>query len=336
MATADHSRPDSYQRPPAAVLLVNLGTPDAPTKPAIRRYLREFLSDRRVVETPKLLWWLILNGIILRFRPAKLLKNYQLIWQAEDDSPIRTITNRQVDKLQARLTNTHPDCKVYAAMTYGQPSIENALDKIAQDGFERVVVLPLYPQYSATTTAATWDALNRVLAKRRNLPAIEFIKRYHRHPAYIEAMANSVREHWQKTARQGTLLMSFHGIPKAYVDKGDPYLSDCKETAQLLADQLGLGKEQWLMTFQSRVGAAEWLQPYTDATMQKLGESTTRSLDVICPGFSADCLETIEEIDEENREIFEKAGGTDFHYIPALNDRDDHADAMAAIVTPYL
>ncbi|MCP5163182.1 MAG: ferrochelatase [Hahellaceae bacterium] len=323
------------KRVPTAVLLLNLGTPDAPTKPAIRRYLKAFLSDPRVVEAPRLLWWLVLNLVILRFRPAKLVTNYQKIWTG-GESPIRRITEQQAAKVQAHLQSAGYPVTVYPAMTYGAPDIDTALDKIASEGIERVVVLPLFPQYSATTTAAAWDALHRATCHRRNLPEFRFIKRYHRHPLYTEALAQSVLDHWLSTGRQGKLLFSFHGIPKAYIEKGDPYLQDCQETVQAVVTQLGLSEEEWLVSFQSRVGREEWLTPYTDETMKKLGQQGVKGLDVICPGFSADCLETLEEIDEENRENFVRAGGSDYHYIPALNDNEAHIQLLATVVAEHL
>ncbi|WP_250655447.1 ferrochelatase [Alkalimarinus coralli] len=316
-----------------AVLLVNLGTPDEPTTPAIRRYLKEFLSDPRVIETPRLIWWFVLNLIILRFRPAKLVEAYKGIWK-DGESPIRRITNQQVSKLQQRLDqNTNgPQIKVAAAMTYGNPSFTTVLNTLKNEGYEDILVLPLYPQYSATTTAASWDALSKALKDMRDIPQVHFIKRYYHHPLYIEALASTVREHWKTTGRQAKLFFSFHGIPKSYVDKGDPYPDECVATAQLVAKALNLSDDQWQLSYQSRVGAAEWLKPYTDETMKALGKTNLKGLDVICPGFSADCLETIEEIDEENRGYFEEAGGSDFHYIPALNDQAPHIDLLEALV----
>lgn len=319
-----------------AVLLVNLGTPDEPTAPAIRRYLKEFLSDPRVIETPRFIWWFVLNLIILRFRPSKLIEPYSGIWQG-GESPIRRITNQQVSKLQQRLdSNGGQQVKVAAAMTYGNPSFQTVLQELQNEGYEDILVLPLYPQYSATTTAASWDALSNALKSMRNIPQIHFIKRYYQHPLYIEALATSIRNHWNTTGRQAKLFFSFHGIPKSYSDKGDPYPEECINTAHLVAKALNLSDEEWQLSYQSRVGAAEWLKPYTDETMKALGKSNLKGLDVICPGFSADCLETIEEIDEENREYFEQSGGSDFHYIPALNDQDIHIDLLEALVKENL
>ncbi len=320
-------------RPVTGILLVNLGTPDAPTAPAIRRYLKSFLSDPRVIEAPKVIWWFILNLIILRFRPRKLVHNYKSIWQ-EGESPIRSISAQQVLKLEKRLKDNLPNQRfqVEAAMTYGNPSLDLAMGAFEINKVNQVIVLPLYPQYSATTTAATWDALAQCLAKRRNIPGINFIRNYTTHHLYIQGMAETVRAHWERAGRKATLLMSFHGIPKAYADKGDPYPQECNATAKALANELGLKEDEWLMTYQSRVGAAEWLKPYTDHAMKRLGESKLKGLDVICPGFSSDCLETIEEINVENRAYFEEAGGSDFHYIPALNDSDAQIKLIEALI----
>jgi ferrochelatase len=319
------------------ILLVNLGTPDAPTSSAIRQYLQAFLSDSRVIEAPRWIWWLILNLVILRFRPRKLVHNYQRIWK-EGESPIRSIGFQQATKLIEKLQLNLPDRRfqVEIAMTYGNPSLEEALDSFAAYQVKKIIVLPLYPQYSATTTAATWDALANCLAKRRDIPGIDFIRNYATHPLYIQGMAQSVRAHWEHTGRKAMLLMSFHGIPKAYVEKGDPYPLECVSTANALANALELKDDEWTMTYQSRVGVAEWLTPYTDDTMKRLGAAKQKGLDVICPGFSSDCLETLEEIDVENRQYFESAGGTDFHYIPALNDSEAQIKLIEAIVRARL
>lgn len=315
------------------VILVNLGTPDAPTAGAIRRYLREFLGDRRVVEAPRWIWWLVLNLFILPLRPWKLTANYRSIWNG-GDGPIRASTYAQARKLQNQLRGRFAGHQIHveAAMTYGQPSLAAALASLQGQGIRRIVVLPLYPQYSATTTAATWDALMRATAGIRDLPEIRFIRDYHDHPIYIEALAQSVRAHWEQRGRRGKLLFSFHGIPQSYADKGDPYPQACATTAQKVADALGLGTRDWLMTFQSRFGSAPWLQPYTDKTVERLGREGLQGLDVICPGFAADCLETLEEINELNREIFLGHGGKDFQYIPALNETDIHIKLMRALV----
>jgi len=315
------------------VLLVNLGTPDAPDKKSIKRYLKEFLSDPRVVETPRLLWWCILNLIILTFRPSKLVPDYQDIWH-EGKSPLRAVTDQQVARLQSTLDRTLGQNKISVkpAMTYGSPSFDEAFSQLKSEGIEKIVVLPLYPQYSATTTAATFDAMSRALQKIRNIPEIRFIKRYHDHPLYIEALAQSVEQHWQAEGRKARLLLSFHGIPQEYVDQGDPYAEDCAETTRLLVKRLQLNTDEYLQTYQSRVGNKPWLKPYTDDTMKALGQQKQHGLDVICPGFSADCLETLKEIDEENREYFENNGGQDYHYITALNDSETHISMLEALV----
>jgi len=315
------------------VLLVNLGTPDAPDQKSIKRYLNEFLSDPRVVEVPRLLWWCVLNFVILRFRPKKLVPDYQKIWQGEQ-SPLRKITNNQVNKLQMVLDGSLVQDKfvVKSAMTYGNPSFETAFLEMKSKGIEKILVLPLYPQYSATTTAASYDAMSRALANIRDIPETRFIKRYHNHPKYIQALAESIKAHWEKLGRQAKLLISFHGIPEEYVEKGDPYAQDCEQTTQLLVSTLGLKSDEWLQCYQSRVGTKEWLKPYTDDSMKTLGQEQQKGLDVICPGFSADCLETLEEIDGENREYFEEKGGSDYHYIPALNEQHLHIELLADLV----
>ncbi len=320
----------------AGVLLVNLGTPDAPEQGAIRRYLKQFLGDPRVVEIPRPIWWLILNLIILPLRPRGLVDKYKQIW-LKGGSPIKVITEQQSFSLSQRLQARAGDqVEVRHAMTYGNPSIASAVDAFIQNGVERILVMPLYPQYSSTTTAAVWDSLHRSLATRRDIPEIRFLKRYHLHPRYIEALVESIRSHWRHTGRQGFLLFSFHGIPKANIDKGDPYQRECQETAQAVATTLGLAPEQWKITYQSRVGRAEWLTPYTDETMKELGKQGLTGLDVICPGFAADCLETLEEIKEENKEYFEHAGGKDFHYIEALNAQASHIDLLEELALTHL
>ncbi|RMF20044.1 MAG: ferrochelatase [Gammaproteobacteria bacterium] len=317
------------------MLLVNLGTPDAPTPAAIRRYLREFLGDRRVVEVPRPIWTLILNLFILPFRPGKLVEPYRSIW-TERGAPIRYITEDQARLLEAALNEAEGDAagryRVLPAMTYGNPALPDQLAKLRDAGIRRVLCLPLYPQYSGSTTAASLDVLYRTLLSLRDQPEVRVVRSYPTFGPYIEALASSVREHWAKTGRQGHLLFSFHGIPKAYADKGDPYPAHCRATAQSVAGLLGLGEQDWSLSFQSRFGKAEWLKPYTDETVTRLGREGCKALDVICPGFAADCLETIEEIDEENRGYYEAAGGQDFHYIPALNDRPDHISALAELV----
>lgn len=310
------------------VLLVNLGTPDAPTPAAIRRYLREFLSDPRVVELPRALWLPVLYGFILPFRPRKLAHAYASVWDARG-SPLLKIARMQTEKLRAMLGAKTP---VALGMSYGNPSIASALAELDAQAVDRIVLLPLYPQYSGTTTASALELVFRDLGRRRKLPELRTINHYHDHPGYIAALTQSVREHWQRSGRADHLLMSFHSIPQKYVDQGDPYDAQCKRTAQLLAQALELMPEQWSISFQSRLGTQPWLQPYTDRVLPQLTAQGIRSLDIICPGFSADCLETLEEVAIRYRADFLEAGGTAFHYIPALNDRAEHLHFLQALL----
>ncbi|MBE0511021.1 MAG: ferrochelatase [Chromatiales bacterium] len=317
---------------PQGILITNLGTPDAPTPAALRRYLGEFLWDPRVVDVPRPLWWLILHGVILRIRPARSAKAYREVW-TEAGSPLLVIAREQQLKLQQWLDSQHPGAyKVALGMRYGNPSIASALDELRQVGCERLTVLPLYPQNSCSTTASTHDALSQAWRSQRAIPHLRFIADYHDDPAYIQALAASVREHQQAHGMVEKLLISFHGTPRRFRDQGDPYYAQCQRTAELLAAELGLAKDAWLLSFQSRFGREEWLQPYTDKTLQRLAGEGIRRVAVICPGFSADCLETLEEIAGENREIFEHAGGESLQYIPALNTRDDHIAMMAQLL----
>ena len=309
------------------VLITNLGTPDAPTAKAIRRYLREFLSDQRVVDAPRWLWFFVLK-VILLIRPGKVAGGYQSVW-TEQGSPLLAISRQQQQALQMALGDNMP---VALGMRYGNPSIASALDELVAAGAEQIIVLPLYPQYSATTTASTFDAIAAWTAQQRQLPQLKFIRDYHQNQAWLNALANSVREHWQQHGQADKLLMSFHGIPQRYCDLGDPYYQQCLAGAQQLAAQLKLNDEQWALSFQSRVGREPWLQPYTDETLKTWGKTGINTVDVICPGFSADCLETLEEITEENAEYFVSAGGKELRYIPALNSRGDHIDALKAVI----
>ena len=317
------------------ILLVNLGTPDAPTPEAVRRYLKEFLWDKRVVDTPRIPWWLILNGIILNTRSARSARLYKKVW-TEEGSPLLVIGNSQKSALQAELhkqgnTNMH----VELGMRYGNPSVQKGLETLIGRGCQRILVLPLFPQYSNSTTASVSDA---VKAAAKVLPSsiqIRQVNDYHDHPAYIAALASCVKEAWQEHGKPEKLMLSFHGIPQRYADNGDPYPDHCARTAHLLAEKLGLEPADWILSFQSRFGREEWLKPYTDETLQAWGEQGIKSAQVACPGFAADCLETLEEIAVENRQIFENAGGDSFHYIPALNDRPDHIQALANIVASH-
>ena len=325
-----------------AVVLMNLGTPAAPTVAAIRRYLREFLSDRRVVEIPRLIWYPILYGIILPFRPKRTAVLYQQLWQEYGDSPLRVISAQQLEALQCYLQQQSQQSGesdvplLRLAMTYGEPSLPRVLDELCAQGVEHILVLPLYPQYSATTTGPIYDRVAALFQMRRNIPSISVLKQYCTHPLYIDALAQSVRAHWQQHGRAQRLLMSFHGIPRRNVELGDPYRAQCETTAQLLAQHLGLRAEEWSLSFQSRLGRAEWLQPYTSAVLQQWGEAKLASVDVICPAFAADCLETLEEIAIENRHLFERAGGGEFRYIPCLNASAPHIALLAQLIAGNL
>ncbi len=322
----------SYKK--TAILLVNLGTPDAPTPQAVRAYLKEFLSDTRVIEIPKLIWQIILRVFVLTTRPKRVAHAYQSVW-TQDGSPLLAILKAQVKALQTSLQETNQSVPVFAAMTYGTPNIKTVMGKLNEQGFERFIVLPLYPQYSATTTAAVFDKIASLMNKWRNIPELIFIKDYYQHPLYIKALADSVRAFWAEHGRADKLLMSFHGIPKPYADKGDPYADQCRQTATLLAVELGLSATEWAISFQSRFGAQEWLKPYTDELLSEWGEQGV-SVQVISPAFSADCLETLEELAVENRDNFMQAGGKHYAYIPALNAHASHIAMMNEIVKPYL
>ncbi|MDQ5911747.1 MAG: protoporphyrin/coproporphyrin ferrochelatase [Pseudomonadota bacterium] len=313
------------------VLLTNLGTPDTPTPQAVRRYLGEFLWDSRVVEIPRPLWWLILHGVILRIRPAKSAHKYQTIWTA-DGSPLLAISRRQAAALADLLKVRCPGpVRVALGMRYGQPSIAAALAELRDAGAQRILVLPLYPQYSAATTASTFDAVAAELRTWRWLPELRFVAQYHDDPAYLEALA--ARMSADRAEQPGErLLFSFHGLPKRNLLAGDPYHCQCHKTARLVAERLGLAPEQWAVAFQSRFGRAEWLQPYTSALLKEWAKAGVKSVDVVCPGFAADCLETLEEIALENRQTFVDAGGERYRYLPALNDAPEHIAALAGLV----
>lgn len=317
-----------------AVLFVNLGTPEAATPAAVRVYLKEFLSDPRVVEIPRLIWWLILNGIILPFRSKQSAHKYASIWTSEG-SPLKVHTKNQSKLLQTSLTARGLDVRVEMAMRYGHPSVHSVLDKLKTEGFDRILILPAYPQYSATTTASIFDAVFTHFAKVRNVPELRMIKHYHDDDAYISALAETLRSHWAQHGRAEKLVMSFHGVPKRTLMMGDPYHCECYKTARLIAEKLGLSKEDYLVTFQSRFGRAEWLQPYTAPTLEKLAAEGVKSLDLMCPGFTSDCLETLEEIAMEAKTDFLAAGGEQFHYIACLNDSTAWIDAMANLVATH-
>lgn len=311
------------------VLMVNLGTPDAPTSKAVKRYLAEFLSDRRVVDTSPLLWWPLLRGVILPIRSPRVAKLYQSVWM-EEGSPLLVYSQRQQKALSARM----PDIPVELGMSYGSPNLADAIDKLLAQGVTKLVVLPLYPQYSCSTSAAVWDAVACILKGYRRLPSISFIRDYADHPAYISALKQSVEHAFEQHGTPDRLILSFHGIPKRYVHLGDDYSQRCEDTSSALREALGLSlpTEQIMMTYQSRFGREPWLTPYTDETLKSLPAQGVEHIQIICPGFSADCLETLEEIKEQNREIFMHAGGKKFEYIPALNDDSVHIDLLEQLV----
>jgi protoporphyrin/coproporphyrin ferrochelatase len=314
------------------VLVINLGTPDAPTTGAVRRFLRQFLSDPHVIQYPRVLWWLILNLVILVIRPSRSAAAYRKIW-AEKGSPLLVHSEAITNKLRECMVSADAaPVHVELAMTYGEPSIAKALDKLFAKGVSRIVTLPLYPQYSRTTTAAAIDAVASELKRQGQEPASRSIDSYHDAPGYISALAASVREYWVQNGRGEILLLSFHGVPKSTLLDGDPYQRQCQETASLLADQLELDDDDWLLSFQSRVGREEWLAPYTDETVRELGGQGLALIDVVCPGFSTDCLETLEEIAMQNAGFFKDAGGESLRYIPALNARDDHVRFLADLL----
>lgn len=320
-----------------AVLLVNLGTPDAPTKEAVKTYLREFLSDPRVVEMPRPIWWLILNGIILNTRPKKSAEKYASVWMKEG-SPLIVHTERQTTLLQGYLgekTKGVPLVVDYA-MRYGNPSIPSVLSKLKQQNCQRILLVPLYPQYAASTTATVCDVVFDELLHMRNQPALRIIRNFHDHPGYIAACAQNIRDHWMQHGHPDKLVMSFHGLPRQMLDKGDPYHCESLKSARLIAEALELNNDQYIVSFQSRLGRAEWLKPYTSATLKELGRKKTKRVDVVCPGFVADCLETLEEIAQEGKEDFQHAGGGEYHYIPCLNERPDWIHVLTSIVLDNL
>ena len=323
------------QAPRTAILLCNLGTPDAPTAPALRRYLGQFLSDQRVVEIPKPLWWLILHGIILRTRPAKSAAKYASIWTPEG-SPLAVWTSKQATLLRGWLGEAGHQVLVRHAMRYGNPSIASQLDALKAEGATRILILPLYPQYSGTTTASVFDAVYTWAARTRNVPELRFVNHYHDDLGYINALAATIQTHWKHHGPPDKLVMSFHGVPERTLHLGDPYHCESHKTARLLAQRLGLQKDDYQVTFQSRFGKAKWLEPYTEPTLVALAQAGTKKVDVICPGFTGDCLETLEEINMEAREAFLHAGGTTFNYIPCLNDSPDFIRALAQLTQAHL
>lgn len=328
---ADSTSPDAL-----GVLLVNLGTPDSPAPRDVRRYLKEFLWDPRVVELARPLWWLVLNLIILNTRPRRSAAAYARVWTAAG-SPLLVVSKQLQQALQHELDGqSGTPVKVVLAMRYGNPSIAAGLDELRAAGVRRVLVISLYPQYSATTTAANFDGVAGVLRHWRELPELRFVNDYHEHPLYIRALADSVRRYQAEHGKPDKLLLSFHGIPQEYADAGDPYSKQCYRTAELLVAELGLPADHWQLSFQSRLGPKQWLQPYTDKTLEQLAGEGVGHVQVICPGFSADCLETLEEIAMENRDVFLEAGGARYGYIPCLNDHASHVSLFASLVGQHL
>lgn len=329
----DHKHGQLYR---TGILLVNLGTPEAPTPKALRPYLKEFLLDPRVVEIPRTVWWLILNGLILNTRPKKSATKYASIWTA-DGSPLKVHTEKQAKLLKGWLgEHIASPIMVEYAMRYGSPSLPDTLARMKAAGCDRILILPAYPQYAASSTATAFDMAFAWLQKTRNQPALRTLKHYHDHPAYIQALAANIRDYWQRHGRPDVLVMSFHGVPRYTLDKGDPYHCECQKTGRLLAEALGLEPSQFRLTFQSRFGRAEWLQPYTDKTLEALGREGVGRVDVVAPGFTADCLETLEELAMEGRASYAAAGGKEFHYIPALNEHPQWIAALGRIALDNL
>ncbi|OTG90128.1 ferrochelatase [Acinetobacter sp. ANC 3813] len=318
------------------IILANLGTPDAPTVPAVRKFLKQFLSDQRVIEIPKPIWQLILRLFILPFRPNRVAHAYEMVWG--NDSPMREILLRQVQAVQSHLTQAYPEFElnIVPAMTYGNPGIDAVLQQLSQDPQDHLILLPLFPQYSATSTAPLFDAIAKWIPQQRNLPGISLIRDYYQHPLFIQSLAQSVRDYQAVHGQPEKLLMSFHGIPQPYADKGDPYADRSRKTAQLLAEQLGLREDQWAISFQSRFGKQEWVKPYTDALLEEWGKAGVQSVQVMSPAFSADCLETLEELELQNAELFKHAGGGSYSYIPALNSREDHLQLLNSLLQANL
>jgi protoporphyrin/coproporphyrin ferrochelatase len=314
-----------------AVLLVQLGTPSAPTAAALRPYLKQFLSDPRVVEIPPIVWWPILNGVILNTRPAKSAQKYASIW-TPGGSPLRVNSERQAAMLATWLESQGLDIEVALAMRYGEPSIPSVLEDLQRRNVTRLLVLPLYPQYAASTTATAIDEVGRVMRAWRNLPETRWIRNFHDDPLYVEALAARIRDSWERDGRPDRLVMSFHGVPRRTLELGDPYHCECHVTARLLASRLGLARDDYVVTFQSRFGRAQWLQPYTEQTLRELGKAGVGRVDAVCPGFVSDCLETLEEIAMEGRHAFLESGGREFRYIPCLNDSPGFVESLGRLV----
>ncbi len=318
------------------VLITNLGTPDAPTPKALHRYLKEFLWDPRVVEVPRLIWWFALNGVILRLRPRRSAKSYATVF-TDEGSPLLFHTQAQSDALTEHLSGLgHENLVVDFAMRYGNPSIPSVLESMFNKGVRKLLVVPLYPQYSGSTAASTFDAISADFTKRRWLPDFRFVSHYHDYDPFIAAAATRIQAYWAEHGRADKLMFSYHGVPMRYLHSGDPYHCECYKTSRLIAEKLGISEDEYITTFQSRFGREEWLKPYTDATLKAFPAQGVKSIQVFCPGFSADCLETIEEIGEENKEYFLEAGGERYEYISALNARPEHIEAIGQLVLDNL
>jgi len=325
-----------FAKPKVTIILANLGTPDAPTVPAVRTFLQQFLSDQRVIEIPKPVWQIILRLFILPFRPKRVAQAYAQVWAK--DSPMREILLQQVEAVRAELTQRYPqfELNVVPAMTYGNPNIQTVLSQISAQPQDHVILLPLFPQYSATSTAPLYDAVARWVLTQRNLPGLSLIRDYYQHPLFIQALAQSVRDYQAIHGKPEKLLMSFHGIPQPYADKGDPYADRCRITGKLVAKALGLSEDQYAISFQSRFGKQEWVKPYTDALIEEWGKQGVKSIQVMSPAFSADCLETLEELAIENADTFKANGGERYSYIPALNNREDHLQLLNSLLQANL
>jgi len=314
------------------VLLTNLGTPAEASPKAVKKFLKQFLSDGRVIEVPKIIWWIILNAFILRKRPEESAKNYQKVWM-EEGSPLMHYSLKQQKLLQKEMQiRFKGPVHIELAMRYGDPSIEAGLDALQEKGARRILVLPLYPQYSATTTATTFDSVYKHYLGKRWIPELRFIAQYHDDPSYIDAVVSSIETHWKTEGRSEVLLMSFHGLPRRNLELGDPYFCHCHKTGRLIAEKLGLKEDQYRLTFQSRFGKAEWIKPYTDETLKALPGEGVKTVDVVCPGFPSDCVETLEEMNIENREYFMESGGEDYKLIPCMNDNAEHIQALADLI----
>ena len=316
------------------VLITNLGTPDAPNKKELKVYLNQFLSDPRVIELPKILWQIILKLVILQIRPSKSAEAYKQIW-TDKGSPLLDIANRQLNKIQSSFSSKNENIVFEVGMRYGNPSIPDALLKLQKKQVRRLLILPMYPQYCAATTGSTFDEVTNVLQKWRWIPEMRFINQYFEEKNYIEALSNSIKSFWKKTSKPQKIIFSYHGIPKRYLTNGDPYHCFCLKTTRLVKEYMGLSDDEIMTTFQSRFGREEWLKPYTSETLKELPKQGIKNIHIISPGFSSDCLETLEELEEENKEYFMESGGENYHYIPCLNDHDDHIDVFVNLIKKH-